>query len=50
MSARGHRRQVLLFLVAIVVPSTVLVALSLRMIGQERELPKGAWQKNSVAG
>ncbi len=38
MSQRGHRRQVLLFLVAVIVPSVVLVALSLRMIGQEREL------------
>jgi len=34
----GHRRQVVLFLVAILVPCLVLVALSLRMIGQEREL------------
>ena len=38
MSQRGHRRQILLFLVAVIVPSVVLVALSLRMIGQEREL------------
>jgi signal transduction histidine kinase len=38
MSQRGHRRQVLLFLVAVIVPSVVLVALSLRMISQEREL------------
>jgi signal transduction histidine kinase/tetratricopeptide (TPR) repeat protein len=38
MSSRFHRRQVLLFLVAVFVPSLVLVALSLRMISQEREL------------
>ena len=38
MSQRGHRRQVLLFLIAVIVPSAVLVALSLRMISQEREL------------
>ncbi|MEK6322815.1 MAG: ATP-binding protein [Acidobacteriota bacterium] len=38
MSPQGHRRQVVLFLVAIMVPFLVLVALSLRMIGQEREL------------
>jgi signal transduction histidine kinase/tetratricopeptide (TPR) repeat protein len=38
MSPRDHRRQVLLFVVAIMVPFLVLVALSLRMIGQEREL------------
>jgi signal transduction histidine kinase len=38
MPQRKHRRRIILFLVAIVVPSLVLVALSLRMIGQEREL------------
>jgi len=38
MRPLGHRRQVLLFLVAILVPSLVLVGLSLRMISQEREL------------
>src|SRR5438132_1497584 len=38
MSQRRHRRQILLFLLAVIVPSMVLVAISLRMIGQEREL------------
>ena len=38
MRPSGHRRQVLLFLVAIILPCLVLVALSLRMISQEQEL------------
>jgi len=38
MSRRGHSKQILLFLIAVVLPSLVLVALTLRMIGQEREL------------
>ena len=38
MASQTHRRQVLLFLVAIMLPSSLLVALGLRMIGQEREL------------
>src|SRR2546428_7948525 len=38
MHQRSHRRRIVLFLVAIVVPSLVLIVLSLRMIGQEREL------------
>ena len=38
MPKRSHRRRIILFLVAIVVPSLVLVVLSLRMISQEREL------------
>ena len=38
MAQRSHRRRIVLFLVAIVVPSLVLVVLSLRMISQEREL------------
>lgn len=38
MPKRSHRRRIVLFLVAIVVPSLVLVVLSLRMISQEREL------------
>lgn len=38
MAARGHRRQVLLFLVAIILPCVVLVALGLRMMAQEQEL------------
>src|SRR2546428_2695082 len=40
MHQRSHRRRIVLFLVAIVVPSLVLVVLSLRMISQERELTK----------
>ncbi len=38
MRPRSHRRQVLLFLAAVVVPCLVLVALGVRMIRQEREL------------
>jgi signal transduction histidine kinase len=38
MSPHGHQRRILLFLVAVIVPASVLVALSLRMIWQEREL------------
>lgn len=38
MRALRHRRQILLFLVAILAPCLALVALSLRMLGQEREL------------
>jgi len=38
MASSGHRRQVLLFLVAIILPCVVLVALGLRMVVQEREL------------
>jgi signal transduction histidine kinase len=38
MASRGQRRQILLFLVAVLLPCSVLVALGLRMIGQEREL------------
>jgi signal transduction histidine kinase len=34
----GHGRLVLLFLVAVILPSLVLVLFTLRMIGQEREL------------
>jgi signal transduction histidine kinase len=35
---RGHGRLALLFLVAVILPSLVLVLFTLRMIGQEREL------------
>jgi len=38
MVSNRHRRQVPLFLLAIILPCAVLVALGLRMIGQEREL------------
>jgi len=35
---QGHRKQVFLFLVAVLLPSVVLVALTLRIVTQEREL------------
>lgn len=38
MSSRGHRKQILLFLLAVILPSLVLVVFTLRMISQEREL------------
>jgi signal transduction histidine kinase len=38
MASSGHRRRVLLFLVAIILPCVVLVVLGLRMVAQEREL------------
>jgi len=38
MASYTHRRQVPLFLLAIILPCVVLVVLGLRMIGQEREL------------
>ena len=38
MVSHTHRRQVLLFHTAVVLPCTVLVALGLRMFGQEQEL------------
>ncbi len=38
MATYTHWRQVPLFLLAIILPCAVLVALGLRMIGQEREL------------
>ena len=38
MAALGHRRQILLFLIAIILPCVVLVVLGLRMLAQEREL------------
>lgn len=34
----GHRRQILLFLIAVFLPSLVLIIFSVRMIGQEKEL------------
>ena len=36
--SRGHRKQILLFLIAVVLPSIILVVFTLRMISQEREL------------
>ncbi len=38
MASQAHRRQVLLFLVAVLLPCSVLVALGVRMVAQEREL------------
>jgi signal transduction histidine kinase len=38
MKGRSHRKQILLFLIAVLLPSIVLVFLTVRMIGQEREL------------
>ena len=38
MSSPGYRRQVLLFLGAIILPCVVLVAMSVRMMAQQREL------------
>jgi hypothetical protein len=40
MKGRSHRKQILLFLVAILLPSVVLVFLTIRTIGQEKELSK----------
>lgn len=38
MHLHGHRRQILLFLITIIVPCLLLVVLGLRIISQEREL------------
>ena len=38
MASHSHRRQVLLFLAAILLPCVALVALGLRLVVQEREL------------
>jgi signal transduction histidine kinase len=38
MRDRGYRKQVLLFLTAVLLPSLVLVVLTLRMVSQEKEL------------
>ena len=38
VTGRGHRVQLLLFLAAVFVPCAMLVVLSLRIIGQDREL------------
>jgi signal transduction histidine kinase len=38
MSAQGHRKQVLLFILAVLLPSLVLTAFTWRMIRQEQEL------------
>lgn len=38
MKGRSHRKQILLFLVTVLLPSLVLIGLTVRMIGQEKEL------------
>ena len=38
MKTEGHRKQILLFLAAVLFPAVVLVALTLRIVSQEREL------------
>lgn len=38
MKSLGQRKQMLLFLLAVILPSLVLVAFTLRMVSQEREL------------
>ena len=38
MKARSHRKQILLFLITVLLPSLVLIFLTVRMIGQEKEL------------
>jgi len=38
MKIDGHRKQILLFLSAVLVPAVILVALTLRIVRQEREL------------
>lgn len=38
MASQAHRRQVLLFVVAVLLPCSVLVALGVRIVAQEREL------------
>ena len=51
MVAHGHRRQVSLFLVAVLLPCVVLVLLGLRIVEQERELgaKRLADERRSVA-
>jgi signal transduction histidine kinase len=38
MKGRGHRKQIFLFLTAVLLPSFILIFLTIRMISQEREL------------
>ena len=38
LHSRGHRKQILLFLIAVILPSIILIVFTLRMISQEREL------------
>jgi len=52
MAVHAHRRQILLFVAAILLPCAVLIALGLRMIAQERELAQSrlADERVLVAG
>jgi len=52
MAVYAHRRQILLFVAAILLPCAVLIALGLRMIAQERELAQSrlADERVLVAG
>ena len=52
MAVHAHRRQILLFVAAILLPCAVLIALGLRMIAQERELAESrlADERVLVAG
>jgi len=38
MKGRNHRKQILLFSIAVMLPSLILIFLTIRMIGQEKEL------------
>ncbi len=38
MKGRSHRKQIILFLITVLLPSLVLIGLTVRMIGQEKEL------------
>ncbi|NOR15726.1 MAG: hypothetical protein GQ544_08480, partial [Candidatus Aminicenantes bacterium] len=38
MKGHSHRKQILLFLLAVMLPSLILIFLTIRMIGQEKEL------------
>jgi signal transduction histidine kinase len=40
MKTSGHRKQIVLFLLTVILPSLVLVAFTLRIINQERELAR----------
>jgi len=40
---RSHRKQVLLFLIAVVLPSALLIVLTWHMIGQQQELSEKRW-------
>jgi signal transduction histidine kinase len=48
MKGRRHRKQILLFLIAVFLPSLVLVFLTVRMIGQEKELSQKRLSEEKV--